>query len=69
LPESPTPTCDPVAEYLRARAVKENFQARTTEPEYKDRAEKLIEAVILGPDTPAAAKSAPTPNNVTSRPR
>lgn len=42
--DSPGPTGDPVTAYLRARAVKENLQARTAELEYKQRAGKLIEA-------------------------
>ena len=42
--ESPAPTGDPVTAYLRARAVKESFQARTAELDYKERAGKLIEA-------------------------
>ena len=42
--DSPAPTGDPVTAYLRARAVKESFQARTAELEYKERAGKLIEA-------------------------
>ena len=42
--ESPTPTGDPVTAYLRARAVKESFQARTAELDYKERAGKLIDA-------------------------
>jgi len=44
LPESPGPAGDPVAAYLRARAVKESFQARTAELDYKERAGKLIDA-------------------------
>jgi hypothetical protein len=42
--ESPAPTGDPVTAYLRARAVKESFQARTAELDYKERAGKLIDA-------------------------
>jgi hypothetical protein len=34
-----------VAAYLRARAVKESFQARTAQLEYEERAGKLIQAV------------------------
>ena len=44
LPEAPAPTGDPVTAYLRARAVKESFQARTAELDYKERAGKLIDA-------------------------
>lgn len=40
--ESPVPTGDPVTAYLRARAVKESFQARTAQLEYEERASKLI---------------------------
>ena len=43
--ESPAPTGDPVTAYLRARAVKESFQARTAQLEYEERASKLIPAV------------------------
>jgi hypothetical protein len=43
--ESPAPTGDPVTAYLRARAVKESFQARTAQLEYEERAGKLIPAV------------------------
>jgi hypothetical protein len=42
--ESPAPAGDPVTAYLRARAVKESFQARTAELDYKERAGKLIDA-------------------------
>ena len=36
---------DPVSAYLRARAVKESFAARTAQLEYEERAGKLIPAV------------------------
>ena len=36
---------DPVAAYLRARAVRESFAARTAQLEYEERAGKLIQAV------------------------
>jgi len=42
--EPPAPMGDPVTAYLRARAVRESFQARTAELEYKERTGKLIEA-------------------------
>jgi len=43
--EPPTATGDPVAQYLRARAVKTSFEARTAQLEYEERAGKLIQAV------------------------
>jgi hypothetical protein len=39
---------DPVAAYLRARAVKESFAARTAQLEYEERAGKLIQATKAG---------------------
>jgi hypothetical protein len=42
--ESPAPSGDPVTAYLRARAVKESFAARTAQLEYEERAGKLIPA-------------------------
>jgi len=36
---------DPVTAYLRARAVRESFAARTAQLEYEERAGKLIQAV------------------------
>ncbi|HUE00648.1 MAG TPA: hypothetical protein VMR62_13830 [Bryobacteraceae bacterium] len=45
MPEPPTATGDPVAQYLRARAVKTSFEARTAQLEYEERAGKLIQAV------------------------
>src|ERR1039458_8684846 len=44
-PEPPASTGDPVAQYLRARAVKTSFEARTAQLEYEERAGKLIQAV------------------------
>ena len=38
------PSGDPVSAYLRARAVKESFAARTAQLEYEERAGKLIPA-------------------------
>jgi hypothetical protein len=46
--EPPAASGDPVAAYLRARAVKESFQARTAQLEYEERAGKLIEATKAG---------------------
>jgi len=43
--EPPTATGDPVAQYLRARAVKTSFEARTAQLEYEERAGRLIQAV------------------------
>ena len=45
LHESPAPTGDPVTAYLRARAVKTSFEARSAQLEYEERASKLIPAV------------------------
>jgi hypothetical protein len=45
MPEPPVSTGDPVAQYLRARAVKTSFEARTAQLEYEERAGKLIQAV------------------------
>jgi hypothetical protein len=42
--ESPVGSGDPVTAYLRARAVKESFAARTAQLEYEERAGKLIPA-------------------------
>ena len=39
---------DPVSAYLRARAVKESFAARTAQLEYEERAGKLIQATKAG---------------------
>ena len=44
-PEPTGPAGDPVTAYLRARAVKESFAARTAQLEYEERAGKLIQAV------------------------
>jgi hypothetical protein len=43
--ESAVGSGDPVTAYLRARAVKESFAARTAQLEYEERAGKLIPAV------------------------
>jgi len=43
-----TPSGDPIAAYLRARAVKESFAARTAQLEYEERAGKLIQAINAG---------------------
>ena len=40
--ESPAPSGDPTTTYLRARAVKESFAARTAQLEYEERSGKLI---------------------------
>jgi len=42
--EPPAASGDPVTAYLRARAVKESFAARTAQLEYEERAGKLIPA-------------------------
>ena len=46
--EPPAPTGDPVTAYLRARAVKTSFEARTAQLEYEERAGKLIQATKAG---------------------
>jgi hypothetical protein len=46
--ESPAASGDPVPAYLRARAVKESFAARTAQLEYEERAGKLIQATKAG---------------------
>ena len=46
--ESPASSGDPVSAYLRARAVKESFAARTAQLEYEERAGKLIQATKAG---------------------
>ena len=46
--ESPATSGDPVSAYLRARAVKESFAARTAQLEYEERAGKLIQATKAG---------------------
>ena len=44
----PDVTSDPVAAYLRARAVSETFKAKTAQLEYEERAGKLIQATKAG---------------------
>jgi hypothetical protein len=44
LPPEPGPSGDPVAAYLRARAVSETFKAKVSQLEYEERAGKLIPA-------------------------
>ena len=44
LPPEPGPSGDPVAAYLRARAVNETFKAKVSQMEYEERAGKLIPA-------------------------
>ena len=48
VPQEGTSSSDPVAAYLRARAIKENFAARTAQLEYEERAGKLIQATKAG---------------------
>jgi hypothetical protein len=45
---SPEVSNDPVAAYLRARAVSETFKAKTAQLEYEERAGKLIQATKAG---------------------
>jgi|ERR1035437_5892298 hypothetical protein len=45
---SPEVSSDPVAAYLRARAVSETFKAKTAQLEYEERAGKLIPATKAG---------------------
>ncbi len=44
----PASSGDPVAAYLRARAVRESFAARTAQLEFEERAGKLIQATKAG---------------------
>ena len=44
----PEASSDPVAAYLRARAVTETFKAKTAQLEYEERAGKLIQATKAG---------------------
>ena len=48
MPSSPEVSSDPVAAYLRARAVSETFKAKTAQLEYEERAGKLIQATKAG---------------------
>lgn len=47
-PGQPDVSSDPVAAYLRARAVSETFKAKTAQLEYEERAGKLIQATKAG---------------------
>jgi hypothetical protein len=47
-PSQPEVSNDPVAAYLRARAVSETFKAKTAQLEYEERAGKLIQATKAG---------------------
>ena len=48
MPSQPEVSNDPVAAYLRARAVNETFKAKTAQLEYEERAGKLIQATKAG---------------------
>ena len=48
MPSQPEVSNDPVAAYLRARAVSETFKAKTAQLEYEERAGKLIQATKAG---------------------
>ena len=48
MPTQPDVASDPVAAYLRARAVSETFKAKTAQLEYEERAGKLIQATKAG---------------------
>ena len=48
MPSSPEVSNDPVAAYLRARAVSETFKAKTAQLEYEERAGKLIQSTKAG---------------------
>ena len=48
MPSQPEVSSDPVAAYLRARAVSETFKAKTAQLEYEERAGKLIQATKAG---------------------
>ena len=47
-PTQPDVSSDPVAAYLRARAVTETFKAKTAQLEFEERAGKLIQATKAG---------------------
>lgn len=48
MPAQPDVSSDPVAAYLRARAVTETFKAKTAQLEFEERAGKLIQATKAG---------------------
>ena len=48
IPGQPEVSGDPIAAYLRARAVSETFKARTAQLEYEERAGKLVQATKAG---------------------
>jgi aspartokinase-like uncharacterized kinase len=48
IPQSAEVTSDPIAAYLRARAVNETFKAKVAQLEYEERAGKLIQATKAG---------------------
>ena len=48
MPSQPDVSSDPVAAYLRARAVTETFKAKTAQLEFEERAGKLIQATKAG---------------------
>lgn len=48
VPQSPEVTSDPVAAYLRARAVSETFKAKIAQMEYEERAGKLMQSAKAG---------------------
>ena len=48
IPQSPEVTTDPVAAYLRARAVSETFKAKIAQMEYEERTGKLMQATKAG---------------------
>ena len=48
MPGQPDVSSDPVAAYLRARALSETFKAKTAQLEYEERAGKLIQATKAG---------------------
>jgi hypothetical protein len=48
MPGQPEVSGDPIAAYLRARAVSETFKARTAQLEYEERAGKLVQATKAG---------------------
>jgi len=48
MPQPAEATNDPVAAYLRARAVRETFNAKIAQMEYEERAGKLVQATQAG---------------------
>ena len=48
IPGQPEVSSDPIAAYLRARAVSETFKAKTAQMEYEERAGKVVQTTKVG---------------------